>query len=71
MRRATPPNEATVIENTRQALVRRGLFLEYVTLGWNVVGSVIVIVAALACRCSTIPSGLTVQRKCPLWRRSS
>jgi len=29
------------------ALVRRGLILEYITLGWNVVGSVIVIFAAL------------------------
>ncbi len=29
-------------------LVRRGLLLEYATLGWNVVGSVIVILAAIA-----------------------
>ena len=34
-------------ENT-SALIRRGLLLEYATLGWNVVGSVIVITAALA-----------------------
>ena len=34
-------------ENT-SALIRRGLRLEYATLGWNVVGSVIVITAALA-----------------------
>ncbi len=30
------------------ALVRRGLWLEYVTLGWNVAGSVIVLFAAAA-----------------------
>jgi divalent metal cation (Fe/Co/Zn/Cd) transporter len=29
-------------------LLRRGLLLEYITLGWNVVGTVIVIVAAIA-----------------------
>src|SRR5579862_196500 len=34
----------------RAALLRRGLALEYATLGWNVVGSVIAIVAALAAR---------------------
>ena len=31
-----------------ESLRRRGLYLEYVTLGWNVVGTVIVIAAALA-----------------------
>ncbi len=30
-----------------KALIRRGLILEYLTLGWNVVGSVIVIVATV------------------------
>lgn len=35
----------------RQAsLLKRGLFLEYITLGWNVVGVVIVIIAAYAAR---------------------
>jgi divalent metal cation (Fe/Co/Zn/Cd) transporter len=29
-------------------LLRRGLFLEYITLGWNVVGVVIVVIAAYA-----------------------
>jgi divalent metal cation (Fe/Co/Zn/Cd) transporter len=29
-------------------LLRRGLLLEYITLGWNVVGSVVVIAAAVA-----------------------
>ena len=29
-------------------LLRKGLLLEYITLGWNVVGTVIVIVAAIA-----------------------
>ena len=32
------------------ALLRRGLRLEYVTLGWNVVGTVVVVLAALAAR---------------------
>jgi divalent metal cation (Fe/Co/Zn/Cd) transporter len=31
-------------------LLRRGLYLEYATLGWNVVGVVIVVAAALAAR---------------------
>jgi divalent metal cation (Fe/Co/Zn/Cd) transporter len=34
----------------QQRLLRRGLRLEYLTLGWNVVGSVVVIVAAIAAR---------------------
>jgi divalent metal cation (Fe/Co/Zn/Cd) transporter len=33
-----------------RTLVRRGLLLEYITLGWNVVGSVLVILAAIAAR---------------------
>jgi divalent metal cation (Fe/Co/Zn/Cd) transporter len=45
---AAPAHPITV--ETRHALIRRGLLLEYATLGWNVVGSVIVIVAALAAR---------------------
>ena len=32
------------------ALIKRGLLLEYLTLGWNVVGVVIVIIAAIAAR---------------------
>jgi divalent metal cation (Fe/Co/Zn/Cd) transporter len=32
------------------ALLRRGLRLEYATLGWNVVGSAVVLVAAVAAR---------------------
>ncbi|GCE07094.1 cation transporter [Dictyobacter aurantiacus] len=32
------------------ALIKRGLWLEYLTLGWNVVGVVIVIIAAIAAR---------------------
>lgn len=32
----------------RAALLRRGLLLEYVTLGWNVVGTVVVFVAGIA-----------------------
>jgi divalent metal cation (Fe/Co/Zn/Cd) transporter len=35
---------------TRQLLLRRGLRLEYATLGWNVVGSVLVLSAAAAAR---------------------
>jgi divalent metal cation (Fe/Co/Zn/Cd) transporter len=34
--------------STAARLLRRGLALEYATLGWNVVGTVVVIVAALA-----------------------
>jgi divalent metal cation (Fe/Co/Zn/Cd) transporter len=33
--------------NDVNTLLRRGLFLEYVTLGWNLVGTVIVIAAAI------------------------
>lgn len=33
---------------TRICLLRRGLWLEYATLGWNVVGSVLVLAASLA-----------------------
>ncbi len=43
MAAATP-----ISETERRAGVRRGLVLEYLTLGWNVVGSVIVILAAFA-----------------------
>jgi divalent metal cation (Fe/Co/Zn/Cd) transporter len=31
-------------------LLRRGLYLEYLTLGWNVVGAVVIIVAAAKAR---------------------
>jgi divalent metal cation (Fe/Co/Zn/Cd) transporter len=31
-------------------LLRRGLLLEYVTLGWNVVGVVVLAIAAIAAR---------------------
>jgi len=34
--------------NDTNALLRRGLLLEWITLGWNVVGTVIVIAAAVA-----------------------
>lgn len=33
-----------------EILLRRGLWLEYLTLGWNVVGAAIIIAAALAAR---------------------
>ena len=35
---------------TRKRLLRRGLRLEYLTLSWNVVGSVLILVAAAAAR---------------------
>jgi hypothetical protein len=35
---------------TTTGLLRRGLYLEYLTLGWNVVGVVIVVSAAIAAR---------------------
>lgn len=38
------------LQNDRAALVRRGLRLEYATLGWNVVGCWIVLVSAYAAR---------------------
>ena len=34
--------------STSRMLLRRGLMLEYATLGWNVVGAVILILAAAA-----------------------
>jgi hypothetical protein len=34
----------------RQALLRRGLALEYVTLAWNVIGIVVLTIAAIAAR---------------------
>lgn len=37
-------------ENSRRGLVRRGFVLEYVTLGWNVVGIVVLAVAAVSAR---------------------
>lgn len=37
-----------VKETSRQALLRRGFLLEYVTLGWNVVGIVVPAVVAIA-----------------------
>lgn len=33
---------------SKEALLRRGLYLEYATLGWNVVGVVVVVAAAVA-----------------------
>ncbi len=38
------------MEQAARAATRRGLRLEYATLGWNVVGTVVVVVAALAAR---------------------
>lgn len=35
------------IDSSAETLIRRGLLLEYTTLGWNVVGSVVVIAAAV------------------------
>jgi divalent metal cation (Fe/Co/Zn/Cd) transporter len=39
-----------VTPTNRQLLVRRGFFLEGITLGWNVVGVVVLAVAAIAAR---------------------
>ena len=36
--------------NDTNALLRRGILLEYITLGWNVVGAAIVIFAAIIAR---------------------
>lgn len=40
----------TATDPVRERLRRRGLRLEYATLGWNVVGSVLVLVAAVSAR---------------------
>jgi divalent metal cation (Fe/Co/Zn/Cd) transporter len=40
----------TLLDSARQDLLRRGLWLEYVTLGWNVVGCSVVLVAAVLAR---------------------
>ena len=41
----------TVVDaSARQALLRRGFALEYATLGWNVVGIVVLAIAAIAAR---------------------
>jgi len=42
--------QLAITEQEKRAGVRRGLLLENITLGWNVVGSVIVILAAVAAR---------------------
>jgi divalent metal cation (Fe/Co/Zn/Cd) transporter len=39
-----------VNETSRRALLRRGFALEYMTLGWNVVGLVVLAVAAVSAR---------------------
>ncbi|MFJ7244360.1 hypothetical protein ACIQWA_06880 [Kitasatospora sp. NPDC098652] len=39
-----------VREISREALLRRGFALEYATLGWNVVGIVVLAVAAVSAR---------------------
>lgn len=41
---------STLSPERRVALTRRGLWLEYATLGWNVVGCVVVIISAIAAR---------------------
>ena len=38
----------STVGESRAALLRRGLRLEYATLGWNVVGVVITVIAAVA-----------------------
>ncbi|KPH99589.1 cation efflux protein [Actinobacteria bacterium OK074] len=40
----------TATETSRDALLRRGFALEYATLGWNVVGIVVLAVAAVSAR---------------------
>jgi len=44
------PTAAAAATATARSLIRRGLRLEYATLGWNVVGCIIVGVAAVAAR---------------------
>jgi divalent metal cation (Fe/Co/Zn/Cd) transporter len=40
--------QSSLRANLTNPLLRRGLYLEYITLGWNVVGTVIVIAAAIS-----------------------
>jgi divalent metal cation (Fe/Co/Zn/Cd) transporter len=42
------PDGATVGSATQRMLLRRGLALEYLTLGWNVVGCVVLLAAAVS-----------------------
>ena len=43
--------QVTSLDNTRRtALLRRGFALEYATLGWNVIGIVVLAVAAWSAR---------------------
>ncbi len=39
-----------IVIQTQISLLKRGLLLEYLTLGWNVIGVGIVILAAIAAR---------------------
>jgi divalent metal cation (Fe/Co/Zn/Cd) transporter len=48
--RRAPPGGLQPVNGTNLALLRRGLRLEYATLGWNAVGVVVVPAAALAAR---------------------
>lgn len=51
MRIVSAADELTIAPTGRQRnLIQRGLWLEYSTLGWNVVGSVVVLVAAVLAR---------------------
>lgn len=50
MARRAPPGGLQPVNGTNLALLRRGLRLEYATLGWNAVGVVVVLAAALAAR---------------------
>jgi divalent metal cation (Fe/Co/Zn/Cd) transporter len=49
-RRAAERQDASVSADRSSSLLRRGLRLEYVTLGWNVVGIVVLGVAAVTAR---------------------
>ncbi|GAA2332901.1 hypothetical protein [Streptomyces violaceusniger] len=44
-----PPGERRK-KISRESLLRRGFVLEYMTLGWNVVGIVVLAVAAIAAK---------------------
>ena len=50
MARRAPPGGLEPVNGTNLALLRRGLRLEYATLGWNAFGVVVVLAAALAAR---------------------
>jgi hypothetical protein len=55
----------TADPTSRQRLLRRGFALEYATLGWNIVGLVVLAVTAIAAR-SVALAGFGLDPRLPL-----